>query len=255
MAPWNSHTSHHQPRLGHDRPNSPPPGLSTPSRCTGRATPPFEGAGHNSLAIGATHPSRASSNARTVGRPASGGRGSRAPPTLTGDSAPAQSDNASPIIRSPDESSVSSKCRSSRLAASPRAIASASRGRQWASLGDRPHIGLLVKGGSVGRARLSVVAIANRRLPRADQRASCSRQSRAANATRDAPGSNRALSRDLAVAPVGNGRRFKPSTGPHLSFRSSGRHGHRIPTTADAMGLSAEWCGSNERMARVDDQT
>ena len=27
-----------------------------------------------------------------------------------------------------------------------------SRGRQWASLGDRPHIGLLVKGGSVGRA-------------------------------------------------------------------------------------------------------
>ena len=52
-----------------------------------------------------------------------------------------------------------------------------------------------------------------------------------------------------------SGRRFKPSTGPHLLFRSSGRYGHRIPATADAIGLSAGWCGSNERMARVDDQT
>ena len=125
-----------------------------------------------------------------------------------------------------------------------------SRGRQWASLGDRPHIGLLVKGGSVGRARLSAVAIASGHLPRTDQRASCSRQSRAANAT--------ATRRDriapslvtLWSHPWVSGRRFKPSTGPHLLFRSSGRYGHRIPATADAIGLSAGWCGSNERTAR-----
>jgi hypothetical protein len=101
-----------------------------------------------------------------------------------------------------------------------------SRGRQWASLGDRPHIGLLVKGGSVGRARLSVVAIANRRLRCADQRASCSRQSRAANAT--------ATRRDriapslvtLRSHPSVNGRRFKPSTGPHILLPPDcGRHG------------------------------
>ena len=137
------------------------------------------------------------------------------------------------------------------LAASPRAIASASSS-QWASLGDRRRVGLLVKGGSVGRARCSVIAIANRRLTRANQRASCSRQSRAANATATRP-DEYALSRVTLrshpwITGVGSSRpldrtyRFEAVA---VTATESPRH---------AIGLPAGWCGSNERMARVDDK-
>ena len=74
---------------------------------------------------------------------------------------------------------------------------------------------------------------------------------------RDAPRSNRASLVTLRSHPCANGRTFKPSTGPRLSFRSNGRHGHRIPTTTPwacppgGAGLMNGWRGSTIRPERV----